>query len=93
MPRQDWNLSKALILNHEPLIDRLGFTREAAHHERSMEIRGHLLRGDGLLGAGLVPKATGILCCFRITPQPGVPPNKAGAAVAGESSSANWTVV
>jgi len=40
-----------------------------------------------------VPKDTDILCVFRITPQPDVPPEEAGAAVAGESSTATWTVV
>src|SRR5260370_38135973 len=39
------------------------------------------------------PKPTDVLCAFRITPQPGVPPEEAGAAVAGESSTATWTVV
>jgi ribulose-bisphosphate carboxylase large chain len=39
------------------------------------------------------PKPSDILCAFRITPQPGVPPEEAGAAVAGESSTATWTVV
>jgi ribulose-bisphosphate carboxylase large chain len=39
------------------------------------------------------PKATDVLAAFRITPQPGVPPEEAGAAVAGESSTATWTVV
>jgi ribulose-bisphosphate carboxylase large chain len=37
-------------------------------------------------------KATDILL-FRITPQPGVDPVEAAAAVAGESSTATWTVV
>src|SRR5260370_40871022 len=36
---------------------------------------------------------TDILAAFRVTPQPGVPPEEAGAAVAGESSTATWTVV
>ncbi|CAN5497479.1 form I ribulose bisphosphate carboxylase large subunit [soil metagenome] len=40
-----------------------------------------------------VPKDTDVLCAFRITPQEGVPPEEAGAAVAGESSTATWTVV
>jgi ribulose-bisphosphate carboxylase large chain len=40
-----------------------------------------------------VPKDTDVLCAFRITPQDGVPPEEAGAAVAGESSTATWTVV
>jgi len=39
------------------------------------------------------PKDTDILCCFRITPQDGVDPEEAAAAVAGESSTATWTVV
>jgi ribulose-bisphosphate carboxylase large chain len=39
------------------------------------------------------PKDTDILCCFRITPQDGVDPHEAAAAVAGESSTATWTVV
>jgi ribulose-bisphosphate carboxylase large chain len=40
-----------------------------------------------------VPKDTDVLCCFRVTPQPGVEPEEAAAAVAGESSTATWTVV
>src|SRR6202162_801383 len=39
------------------------------------------------------PKDTDILCAFRITPQPGVDPEEAAAAVAGESSTATWTGV
>jgi ribulose-bisphosphate carboxylase large chain len=39
------------------------------------------------------PKDTDILACFRITPQDGVDPDEAAAAVAGESSTATWTVV
>src|SRR5258705_4982654 len=40
-----------------------------------------------------VPKDTDILTLFRITPQEGVDPIEAAAAVAGESSTANLTVV
>jgi len=40
-----------------------------------------------------VPKETDVLCLFRITPQEGVDPVEAAAAVAGESSTATWTVV
>jgi ribulose-bisphosphate carboxylase large chain len=40
-----------------------------------------------------VPKDTDVIAAFRITPQPGVDPVEAGAAVAGESSTATWTVV
>src|ERR1700729_3898376 len=39
------------------------------------------------------PKATDTVCLFRITPQDGVDPVEAAAAVAGESSTATWTVV
>ena len=39
------------------------------------------------------PKPTDVLAAFRVTPQDGVPPEEAGAAVAGESSTATWTVV
>ena len=39
------------------------------------------------------PKATDLLAAFRVTPQPGITPEEAGAAVAGESSTATWTVV
>nr|YP_009297580.1 ribulose-1,5-bisphosphate carboxylase/oxygenase large subunit [Hildenbrandia rivularis]AOM67124.1 ribulose-1,5-bisphosphate carboxylase/oxygenase large subunit [Hildenbrandia rivularis] len=40
-----------------------------------------------------VVKNTDVLALFRITPQPGVDPIEAAAAVAGESSTATWTVV
>ncbi|QYD72940.1 form I ribulose bisphosphate carboxylase large subunit [Paraburkholderia edwinii] len=39
------------------------------------------------------PKETDVIALFRITPQPGVEPEEAAAAVAGESSTATWTVV
>src|SRR5690606_6947733 len=37
-----------------------------------------------------VPKETDVICLFRITPQEGVDPIEAAAAVAGESSTATW---
>ena len=40
-----------------------------------------------------VPKDTDIIACFRVTPQDGVDPIEAAAAVAGKSSTATWTVV
>jgi ribulose-bisphosphate carboxylase large chain len=40
-----------------------------------------------------VPRETDVLALFRITPQDGVDPEEAAAAVAGESSTATWTVV
>src|SRR5246127_5665097 len=39
------------------------------------------------------PKDTDVIALFRITPQDGVEPDEAAAAVAGESSTATWTVV
>ncbi len=39
------------------------------------------------------PKDTDLIALFRITPQEGVDPIEAAAAVAGESSTATWTVV
>jgi ribulose-bisphosphate carboxylase large chain len=39
------------------------------------------------------PAETDVLAAFRVTPQAGVDPQEAGAAVAGESSTATWTVV
>jgi ribulose-bisphosphate carboxylase large chain len=47
----------------------------------------------GYFDLGYEPKDTDVLCCFRITPQDGVDPEEAAAAVAGESSTATWTVV
>ena len=40
-----------------------------------------------------VPKDTDIIALFRITPQPGCEAHELGAAGAGESSTATWTVV
>ncbi len=40
-----------------------------------------------------VPKDTDIICAFRFVPQTGVDPIEAAAAIAGESSTATWTVV
>jgi len=42
---------------------------------------------------GYEPKDTDVIAVFRITPQDGVDPEEAAAAVAGESSTATWTVV
>ncbi|MEA2686208.1 MAG: ribulose-bisphosphate carboxylase large chain, partial [Actinomycetota bacterium] len=64
------------------------------------------VHGEKRWGAGVIPYATmgyyepdyvpadtDVLAAFRITPQKGVDPIEAGAAVAGESSTATWTVV
>src|ERR1700694_1646848 len=47
----------------------------------------------GYYDADYEPKTSDVLCAFRITPQDGVDPIEAAAAVAGESSTATWTVV
>jgi ribulose-bisphosphate carboxylase large chain len=47
----------------------------------------------GYYDADYQPKDTDILCAFRLVPQEGVDPIEAAAAVAGESSTATWTVV
>src|SRR3979490_1546138 len=47
----------------------------------------------GYWDSGYEPRETDILALFRITPQEGVDPIEAAAAVAGESSTATWTVV
>ena len=68
---------------------------------RSKEIRGKERYKAGVLkyaqmgywNGDYVPKDTDLLALFRITPQEGVDPIEAAAAVAGESSTATWTVV
>jgi ribulose-bisphosphate carboxylase large chain len=47
----------------------------------------------GYWDADYVPKDTDVIALFRITPQDGVDAIEAAAAVAGESSTATWTVV
>jgi ribulose-bisphosphate carboxylase large chain len=47
----------------------------------------------GYWDADYEPKDTDIIAVFRISPQDGVDPVEAAAAVAGESSTATWTVV
>ena len=46
----------------------------------------------GYWDADYEPKDTDVLALFRVTPQDGVDPIEAAAAVAGESSTATWTV-
>ena len=47
----------------------------------------------GYWDADYTIKESDVLCLFRLKPQPGVDPIEAAAAVAGESSTATWTVV
>ncbi|MCG2799272.1 MAG: ribulose-bisphosphate carboxylase large subunit [Cellulomonas sp.] len=53
----------------------------------------HSYRSMGYFDADYVPKDTDLIAVFRLTPHPGVDPIEAAAAVAGESSTATWTVV
>ena len=48
---------------------------------------------DAYYEPGYTPGDTDILAAFRVTPQPGVPPDEAAAAVAAESSTGTWTTV
>src|ERR1700723_4519471 len=50
-------------------------------------------RHMGYWDAHYPPKDTDTICLFRITPQEGVDPIEAAAAISGESSTAAWTVV
>src|SRR5712691_1828774 len=50
-------------------------------------------RDMGYYHPDYTPKESDMLAAFRVTPQPGVPFEEASAAVAGESSTATWTVV
>jgi ribulose-bisphosphate carboxylase large chain len=49
--------------------------------------------GMGYWNPDYEPKDTDVLAVFRVSPQDGVEPIEAAAAVAGESSTATWTVV
>ncbi|MFQ6020188.1 MAG: ribulose-bisphosphate carboxylase large subunit [Dehalococcoidia bacterium] len=52
-----------------------------------------MYREMGYYRPDYTPKDTDIICAFRVTPQDDVPPEEAGAAVAGESSTATWTTI
>jgi ribulose-bisphosphate carboxylase large chain len=74
-------------------LDTRDTTRDTAG-ERSRWASGVIpYREMGYWEPDYVPRDSDILCAFRITPQPGVEPEEAAAAVAGESSTATWTVV
>src|ERR1700761_833925 len=70
-------------------------------NEMSMTVRGKDRYKSGVMEykkmgywePDYVSKDTDIIACFRVTPQDGVDPIEAAAAVAGESSTATWTVV
>src|SRR5471032_1306444 len=70
-------------------------------NEQSMTVRGKDRYKSGVMEYKKMgywepdyePKDTDIIALFRVTPQDGVDPIEASAAVAGESSTATWTVV
>jgi ribulose-bisphosphate carboxylase large chain len=81
-------------------------TKEPKGPASKADFTSQALKGEKRWGAGVIPyakmgywepdyepKDTDILSVHRITPQKGVDPEEAGAAVAGESSTATWTVV
>ena len=72
----------------------------------ALDVKGSTIRGKERYKSGVMeykkmgywepdyePKDTDIIALFRVTPQDGVDPIEASAAVAGESSTATWTVV
>ena len=61
--------------------------------KRALSLRVSNYAQMGYWDADYEPKDTDMLALFRITPQDGVDPEEAAAAVAGESSTATWTVV
>src|SRR5665647_3106594 len=70
-------------------------------NEQSMTVRGKDRYKSGVMEYKKMgywepdyePKDTDVIALFRVTPQDGVDPIEASAAVAGESSTATWTVV
>ena len=75
-------------------MKRIGGTRGAPDATAERYRAGVLKYSQmGYWDSGYRPKDTDVLAMFRITPQEGVEPNEAAAAVAGESSTATWTVV
>ena len=81
-------------------------SRRTPHEETNMNMHSMTVRGKDRYKSGVLeykkmgywepdyaPKDTDIIALFRVTPQDGVDPIEASAAVAGESSTATWTVV
>ena len=80
--------------------------RRSQHEEITMNQHSMTVRGKDRYKSGVMeykkmgywepdyePKDTDIIALFRVTPQDGVDPIEASAAVAGKSSTATWTVV
>src|ERR1700749_2340299 len=77
----------------QPVIDAIHKPRDAANPRERYAAGVMKYREMGYWQPDYTPKDTDIIALFRITPQPGVEPEEAAAAVAGESSPATWTVV
>src|SRR5258707_13049525 len=91
---------------HDLVTPTVPTSRRAQHEETSMNQHSMTVRGKDRYKSGVMeykkmgywepdyePKDTDIIALFRVTPQDGVDPIEASAAVAGESSTATWTVV
>src|SRR5256714_11500273 len=91
---------------HDLLIPTIPTARRTPDEETSMNQHSRTVRGKDRYKSGVMeykkmgywepdyePKDTAIIALFRVTPQDGVDPIEASAAVAGESSTATWTVV
>ena len=70
-----------------------------AQNEKSLTVRGKDRYKSGVMSykkmgywePDYTPKDTDVICLFRVTPQDGVDPVEASAAIAGEASTAIWT--
>ena len=88
-------------MTDHPSIASAASTRRTAMNDQSMTVRGKDRYKSGVMEYKKMgywepdyePKDTDIIALFRVTPQDGVDPIEAAAAVAGESSTATWTVV
>src|SRR6184192_4262032 len=91
---------------NELMTAQIPTSRRAQHEETKMNQHSMTIRGKDRYKSGVMeykkmgywepdyePKDTDIIALFRVTPQDGVDPIEASAAVAGESSTATWTVV
>jgi ribulose-bisphosphate carboxylase large chain len=73
---------------------KMAQTQEAGSKERPRWVAGVIpYKEMGYYRPDYTPKDTDIIAAFRLTPQDGVDPDEAAAAIAGESSTATWTVV
>src|SRR3979490_524996 len=90
---------------HDLVTPTVPSSRRAPHEETSMNQHSMPVGGKDRYKSGVMkykkmgdwepdyePKDTDIIALFRVTPQDGVDPIEASAAVAGESSTATWTV-